>query len=97
MPQGGAAPAVEAAKAPAPTGQNATPPQTSGQPAPIPQAPATAKPPPVSLQEAESLAQNGDIKGCRDAAQKIRLAGVAMPAPLLALAALRLDLLEAAK
>ena len=37
-PQGGAAPAVEAANPP-PQGQNATPPQTSGQTGPIPQAP----------------------------------------------------------
>ena len=33
-----------------------------------------------SLQEAEALAQANDIRGCRDAAQKLRLAGVAMPA-----------------
>ena len=97
MPQGGAAPAVEAAKAPPPQGQNATPPQTSGQTGPIPQAPPAAKAPPVSLQEAEAIAQANDIRGCRDAARKMRLAGVAMPPGLLALAGLRLDLLETAQ
>jgi hypothetical protein len=93
LPQGGSAPAVEAAKVPPPTGQNATPPQTSGLTAPVPQAPPAPKPPPVSLDEAKSLAQGNDIKGCRDAARTIRLAGIAMPAGLLALAAMREDLL----
>ena len=94
-PQGGSAPAVEAAKAPPPGGQNATPPQTSGQTAPIPQAAPSAKPPPVSLAQAEPLAQANDLKGCRDAVRTIRLAGVALPPALLALAALREDLLLA--
>ena len=89
VPQGGGAPAVEAQKAPPPAGQNATPPQTAGITAPVPQAPPAPKAPPVSLAQAESLASANDVKGCRDAARTMRLAGVALPAGLLALAALR--------
>jgi hypothetical protein len=80
-----------------PQSQAATAPQTSGQPAPIPTAAPAAKPPPVPLPEAEALAAANDIRGCRDAAQKIRRAGVAMPPPLLALAGLRLEVLETAQ
>jgi len=42
----------------------------------------------VSVEEAESLAQGNDMAACRQAARKLRLAGVAVPNPLLALAAL---------
>jgi hypothetical protein len=49
----------------------------------------------MSVQQAEALAQANDIRGCRDAAQQMRRAGVALPAGLIALAGLRLDLLEA--
>jgi len=38
------------------------------------------------LQQAEAL--GGDQRACRDAAQQIRRAGVKMPEPLMALAAL---------
>jgi hypothetical protein len=97
VPQGGSATAVEAPRnTGVPAGQNATAPQTSGQSAPIPQAPAPAKAPPVSLQQAEALAGANDIAGCRAAAQTMRKAGVAMPGGLLALAGLRLDLLQQA-
>jgi hypothetical protein len=44
----------------------------------------------VSLADVEPLAQANDMKGCRDAAQKLRRAGAKMPEPLLALAALDL-------
>jgi hypothetical protein len=46
------------------------------------------------LQQAEALAQSNDIRGCRDAAQQMRRAGVALPPALIALAGLRLELLE---
>jgi hypothetical protein len=44
----------------------------------------------MSVADAEALAQAGDIAACRDATRKLRLAGVAVPPPLLALAALDL-------
>jgi hypothetical protein len=44
----------------------------------------------MSVADAEQLAQGNDMGACREAAQKLRLAGVAVPAPLLALAALDL-------
>jgi hypothetical protein len=94
MPQGGAAPAVEAAKGtPAPT-QGATAPQASGQTGPIPQGEGAGRPAPIDLQHAESLAQANDLRGCRDAAQQMRRAGAALPPALIALAGLRLELLE---
>jgi hypothetical protein len=49
------------------------------------------------LQQAEALAQANDIRGCRDAAQVMRRAGVALPPALIALAGLRLELLEGKK
>jgi hypothetical protein len=94
VPQGGSAPAVEAAKSPPPQGKDATPPQTSGQTAPIPQAPATAKAPPMPLDQAQALAQANDIGGCREAAQKIRRSGADMPPALIALAGMRLEFLQ---
>ena len=42
----------------------------------------------VTVEEAESLAEGNDLVACRQAARELRLAGVAVPAPLLALAAL---------
>jgi hypothetical protein len=44
---------------------------------------------------AEAAARENNIAGCRDAAQKMRRAGVPLPPPLLALAALDLKKLEA--
>ena len=94
MPQGAGAPAVEAAQgAPAAT-QGSTAPQASGMPAPIPQGENPGRPAPANLQQAEALAQSNDIRGCRDAAQQMRRAGVALPPALIALAGLRLELLE---
>jgi hypothetical protein len=103
VPQGSSAPAVEAPKGgatPAPATQAVSGPQAaSGQSAPIPQAPsaaATAKPLPVTPQEAEALAQANNIAGCRDAAQKVRRAGADMPPALIALAGLKIELLQQA-
>ena len=42
----------------------------------------------VTVEEAESLEEGNDILACQQAARKLRLAGVAVPNPLLALAAL---------
>jgi len=47
----------------------------------------------MPIEEAEALAQANDIGKCRDAAQKIRRAGAAMPDALIALAGMKLDLL----
>jgi hypothetical protein len=59
--------------------------------APVPKAPATvAKETILTVAEAQELAGTNDIRACRDAARKLRLAGVAMPPPLLALTALDL-------
>lgn len=43
----------------------------------------------MTVEEAEDLASANDIWACREAARELRLAGVSMPPPLLALAALR--------
>jgi hypothetical protein len=94
VPQGTAAPAVEAQKAP-PAPQATTAPQVSGQTAPIPQSPKAENSPRIPVEQAESMAQANDIAGCRDAAQRMRRAGLTMPPGLIALAGLRLDLLQA--
>lgn len=49
------------------------------------------KDPVLSVAEAEELASANDIAACQNAARDLRLAGVAMPAPLLALTALNLQ------
>lgn len=62
----------------------------SGLSAPTPKgASSTPKESVMTVEEAEDLAGANDIAACRDAARKLRLAGVSMPSPLLALAALR--------
>lgn len=61
----------------------------SGLSAPTPKGPkSTPKQSVMSVADAERLASANDIAACKDAARKLRLAGVAMPPPLLALAAL---------
>lgn len=68
--------------------------------APPPEAPAApAKPAPastpkesvMSVTDAQALADTNDIAACQGAAKELRIAGVAMPPPLLALAALDLQ------
>jgi hypothetical protein len=44
----------------------------------------------MSVPEAEALAAGNDIRACRDASRKLRMAGVSVPPPLLALTALDL-------
>ncbi len=70
------------------------PQHTSGQTGPIPNGDSTSKPLPISLQQAQEVAARGDQRACRDAAQQIRRSGVTMPDALIALAALRPDLLS---
>lgn len=64
-------------------------PQKSSRSAPVPNSSqGTPKDSVLSVQEAEELAKANNTQGCRDAAQKLRRAGVVMPPALLALAAL---------
>ncbi|GEP02233.1 hypothetical protein [Methylobacterium oxalidis] len=60
-------------------------------------APAAPRPDPDSVSRADQAAASNDLRGCRDVAQSLRRSGVAMPAPLLALAAMDLKFLEAAE
>jgi len=69
------------------SGQNA--PQTAGLSAPVPAAAtSTPKETIMSVPDAEALAATNDHQACRNAARKLRIAGVAVPPPLLALTAL---------
>ncbi len=69
--------------------QNA--PQTSSLSAPVPTEPtAPSKESIMAVTEAQALAEANDIAACQGAARKLRLAGVTMPPPLLALTALDL-------
>lgn len=69
--------------------QNA--PQTSGLSAPVPTQPtSTSKESVMDVVKAQRLADANDIAACKKATKELRLAGVAMPPPLLALAALEL-------
>jgi hypothetical protein len=54
------------------------------------------KPTPEVVEQVEAAARSNDIGACRSAAQQMRRAGVAMPAPLIALSAMSVKLLEAA-
>lgn len=63
----------------------------SNVPAPQPPAPAlpvAPKPTAAAIERVEAAARDNDVRGCRDVAQLMRRAGVAMPPPLLALAAM---------
>ncbi|MDB5593932.1 MAG: hypothetical protein JWM36_893 [Hyphomicrobiales bacterium] len=73
---------VTAANKPAEPAKPATPPAAAAQ------APVAPEPKPEVVQEAEAAANAGDQLACRGAAQKMRRAGVALPLPLIALAAL---------
>jgi hypothetical protein len=67
--------------------------QRSGLSAPVPQDAKTSGATHLNLEQAQKLAQGNDLRGCQSAAQQMRRAGVSLPAGLLALAALREDLL----
>ena len=93
--QNAAAPSGAAAGA-APSQQGPPSPQS---PAPTPAAPATPtapKPTAEAISEIERAATGNDLAGCRAAGQRMRRAGVAMPAPLVALSPMSLNLLEGA-
>jgi hypothetical protein len=84
--QGGPPPASgDAAKAPAPRPA----PQQAAAPAPAaPAAPPAPKPTAAQIEKVETAARDHNLQGCRDVAQEMRRAGIVMPPPLLALAAL---------
>ncbi len=67
-------------------------------PAAAPAAPAAPPPPKPSLtlEQAQGLAQQNNLVGCQEEVQKMRKAGVPLPAALIALAALNRDALQAA-
>lgn len=94
---GAAGPQGEAQNKAAPAGSTA---KASGPAkvasATVPAAPAAPKPSAENVQQIESAAGTNDIQGCRAAAQTMRRAGVVMPGPLLALAAMAPRLLETA-
>ncbi|MEA1833317.1 hypothetical protein U8607_14625 [Methylobacterium durans] len=68
--------------------------------APPPAAPATPAPPPPlkptpeMIERVDAAARDNNIAACRDAARQMRVAGIPMPAPLLALSALDLKFFE---
>jgi hypothetical protein len=67
--------------------------QRSGFTAPVPQDNTASTASKLSSEQAQALASAHDLAGCQHAAQQMRRAGVALPPGLLALAALREDLL----
>jgi hypothetical protein len=66
----------------------------SGISAPVPKGDTPIAPAKPSLEQVQSLAGAHDLRSCQRAAQQMRRAGVALPPGLLALAALREDLLR---
>jgi hypothetical protein len=95
-----AAPAVQARQNPAQAAPGQapavdTPQHASGQIAPIPQNGGGGKSPALTLEQARGYAQANDLRACQEAVRQMRRAGVALPDGLIALAALRPDLLEA--
>lgn len=74
-------------------GSVANAPQKESRAAPMPTADVTSTPREsvMTVAQAQELASANDIAQCQDAARKMRVAGVAMPPPLIALAALDLQ------
>ena len=99
--QNEAAPSGSTATAVGPSRDTSQPTSSGqGQPAatPAPTAEASApKPRAENVQQIEAAAASNDLQGCRAAGQRMRRAGVAMPASLIALSAMSPKLLEAAK
>jgi hypothetical protein len=94
---GGPPPATtDAAKPPA---SQPAPQQAAAKPAPAapaaPAAPPAPKPTAAQIEKVETAARDHNLQGCRDAAQEMRKAGIVMPPPLLALAALDLQFFDA--
>jgi hypothetical protein len=97
-PAPGSQPAAGGQPGPNPASSAAGPSvQSSGQPAPVPQAPTAATPSPAATEEATAVAQANDLAGCQNAVQNMRRAGVALPPGLIALAAMKPELLGIAK
>jgi hypothetical protein len=70
--------------------------QSSGQSAPIPQGGA-AQGPAIAIEQARAWSDANDVKGCQDGTRRLRKAGIALPPGLLALAALKPELVEKMK
>jgi hypothetical protein len=81
-----AAPASQEAGAPGSAEAKQVAGPTQGSAAPPP----TTNPNAAQVEKAQAAARDGDIGQCRTVAQEMRRAGISMPAPLLALAALDL-------
>lgn len=75
------------------SGSVANAPQKESRPAPVPPADVSSTPKEsvMTVEAAEELATANDIAACQDMARKMRVAGVSMPPPLIALAALDLQ------
>jgi hypothetical protein len=71
------------------------PQQKSGMAAPVPPPESAQKPPFVTVEQARAYLNANDLLACQEAARRMRGAGVPMPDGLIALAALRSDLLQA--
>jgi hypothetical protein len=100
------APAQQTAPAPPAPAQGTTwppagaplvdvPQQKSGMGAPVPPPDSAQKPPLVALEQARAYLNANDLLACQQAARQMRRTGVPMPDGLIALAALRPDLLQA--
>jgi hypothetical protein len=72
------------------------PQQKSGIVAPVPPPESAQKPPFVTLDQVRAYLNANELLACQEAARQMRRAGVPMPDGLMALAALRPDLLKAA-
>ena len=94
---GASGPQGEAQNKAAPAGSTATATAAPSKASSGAAAPASPKPSPEQVQQADAAAGGNDIRACRTIAQEMRRKGVVMPSPLLALAALKLQLLEAAE
>jgi hypothetical protein len=83
---------------PSPSGPPAIdkPQHSSGLLAPVPSGETVRKPPLITFDQARLLAAANDVRACQEATKRMRRAGVALPDTLIALGALRPDLLEAA-
>lgn len=83
------APQAAGSGAPQPGPAGGQPQQTSGQAGPVPNSQQASKPAAVTLEQAVAMEQGNDLKGCHQAARTMRRAGAAMPAALIALAAMK--------
>jgi hypothetical protein len=90
---GGPPPASGDAKPPAP---QPAPQQAAAAPAPAaPAAPPPPKPTAAQIEKVETAARDHNLQACHGVAQEMRKAGIVMPPPLLALAALDLKFFDA--